>query len=129
MPVVVDVLGMLKAAMPDRIADGLYIAPALPGGARLASNLARAGTVPFVGNAAEEFDVAIIDGGHVDAATPKEWGAAANATIRVGRFMSPGRGRGFSLGHRRKPLRLSRPVASGPERRAAGQGRPGPSRG
>ena len=30
-PVVVDVLGMLKAAIPDRLADGLYVAPALPG--------------------------------------------------------------------------------------------------
>jgi hypothetical protein len=87
-PVVVDVLGMLKAAIPDRLADGLYVAPALPGAARLASDLARAGDVPFIGHAPEEFDLAIIDGGHVDARTPEDWGQAADATIRAGGFVS-----------------------------------------
>lgn len=87
-PVVVDVLGMLKAAIPDRLADGLYLAPALPGAARLASDLARAGEVAFIGHAQDEFDLAIFDGGHVDAQAQEDWGQAADATIRAGGLVS-----------------------------------------
>ena len=117
-PVVVDVLGMLKAAIPDRLADGLYVAPALPGAARLASDLARVGDVPFVGDASEIFDLVFIDGGHVDARMPEDWGQAADATIRIGGIVSQFEDVRFLAASGGRPSGFLGPVrAANPQRR------------
>lgn len=94
-PVVVDFLGTLKAALPDQVAHGLYIAPAIPGAGRLAADLARDGDVYFIGEAAEVFDLAILDGGRAGSSLWDNWGDAADVSIRVGHSIRESDDRAF----------------------------------
>jgi hypothetical protein len=84
-PLLVDLYGVLRVALPAAGSDGFfYLAPSFEQGARIASALARQMETPLVEDVASEFDLIVIDGGRAVDCVAAGWGA--DAYIRVGRF-------------------------------------------
>ena len=85
-PLIVDAFGALRVALPAERFDGLFLAPALRDGARIAAALARNTQAELVDDLAAAFDAVVIDGGRAADSAAAGW--TADAYIRVGRFAS-----------------------------------------
>ena len=85
-PLIVDAFGALRVALPAERLDGLFVAPALRDGARIAAALARNTQAELVDDLAAIFDAVVIDGGRAADSAAAGW--TADAFIRVGRFAS-----------------------------------------
>ncbi len=85
-PLLVDAFGALRVALPAERLGGLFLAPALRDGARIAAALARNTQAELVDDLAAAFDAVVIDGGRAADSAAAGWNA--DAFIRVGRFAS-----------------------------------------
>ena len=85
-PLLVDAFGALRVALPAERIGGLFLAPALRDGARIAAALARNTQAELVDDLAAAFDAVVIDGGRAADSAAIGWNA--DAFIRVGRFAS-----------------------------------------
>ena len=85
-PLLVDAFGALRVALPAERIGGLFLAPALRDGARIAAALARNTQAELVDDLAAAFDAVVIDGGRAADSAAAGWNA--DAFIRVGRFAS-----------------------------------------
>ncbi len=85
-PLLVDAFGALRVALPAERGGGLFLAPALRDGARIAAALARNTQAELIDDLATAFDAVIIDGGRAADSAAAGW--SADAFIRVGRFAS-----------------------------------------
>lgn len=108
-PVLVDAFDALRVALPSESTIGLFLAPALRDGARLAAALARNTQAAIVADLTSAFDLLVIDGGRATDAYAGGW--SADRYLRVGHIHSQGEDNRFIASTGAAPTALLGTVA------------------